>query len=344
MSINDKSHVINAILNLTAEEYDKIEIKTCFISKDKTKNEYYFSKAVELDSELEIFLIELIIDQLSGFQDKSSKSFPIQEYNKEFQLTDYIGKFNIEKSGEENKAVKQIDLLKKAISTDELENLKNAKFQIVTLTVDKEKVSFCFYKGVKRNAKARRMALFSSNEFKAVKTEMVEFGGKVSFFMDEKDVYIIDPKYFEYAFDYTDHIAEISNKNIEQITSMDFFPDDDTRKHFQKASGHQLLARSLANIKQETLNDVEKHFKERVNELRTIKHKRDKIKDAEKKNAFENDIGELNDLIRYIDFSNDKIIFNENDDPKPLLHFFQDKIVSSFLTKKIKLAMAVSVG
>ena len=41
-------------------------------------------------------------------------------------------------------------------------------------------------------------------------------------FMDEKDVYIINPRYFEYAFDYTDHITEISQNNIEEIASMSF--------------------------------------------------------------------------------------------------------------------------
>ena len=52
-------------------------------------------------------------------------------------------------------------------------------------------------------------------------------------FMDEKDVYIINPRYFEYAFDYTDHITEISQNNIEEIASMSFFPDNDTRESFK---------------------------------------------------------------------------------------------------------------
>ena len=58
-------------------------------------------------------------------------------------------------------------------------------------------------------------------------------------FMDEKDVYIINPRYFEYAFDYTDHITEISQNNIEEIASMSFFPDNDTRESFKK---HQVIS------------------------------------------------------------------------------------------------------
>lgn len=341
MTINSEQHMINKILNLKEEEYSDICINIYMVNKDKQKDEYYFSKAVEVDSEIKEFLRKHIIEQLKSFKVEDEKSFPIQKYNQEFQLNDHLGQFNLAELGNENKAVGKIHLLKKAIVKDGLENIKKAKFQMIKLTYKNEKVDFCFYTGIKKSAKTKKIALFSSNEFKSISEEIIEFGGKISFFMDEKDVYIIDPRYFEYAFDYTDHIAEISHKNIEEIAAMSFFSDDSTRDSFKKASSHQLFARSLARIEPETLRNVDKYYYDRIGELKEIKNRRDEIKDASEKEKFERTIGELNDLMEFIDFSNDKIKFNEGENPKPLLHFFQDKIVTSFLTKEIKVMMAV---
>lgn len=341
MTINSEQHMINKILNLEEKEYSNIGINIYLVNRDKQKDEYYFSKSVEVDSKIKEFLRIYIIEQLTSFKIDEDQGFLIQKYNQEFQLNDYLGQFNLAELGDENKAVSKIHLLKKAIVKDSLENIKQAKFQIITLSYENEKVDFCFYTGIKKNAKTKRLALFSSNEFKLISEEIIEFGGKLSFFMDEKDVYVIDPRYFEYAFDYTDHIAEISQNNIEQITTMNFFPDDNTRENFKKASSHQLFARSLARIEPETLKNVEKYYHDRIGELKEIKNKRDEITNASEKEKFEKTIGELNDLIGFIDFSNDTIKFNEGENPKPLLHFFQDKIVTSFLTKEIKVMMAV---
>ncbi|PEA09493.1 DUF4868 domain-containing protein [Bacillus cereus] len=340
MTINSKQHMINKILNLKEEEYSDIGISVYLVNKDKQKDEYYFSKSVEVDGKIKKFLRKYIIEQLGSLKMENEPDFLIQKYNQEFQMNDYLGQFNLDELGNENKAVSKIHLLKKAIVKDSLENIKNAKFQMIKLSYKNEKVDFCFYTGIKKNSKTKKLAFFSSNEFKFISEEIIEFGGKLSFFMDEKDVYIIDPRYFEYAFDYTDHIAEISQNNIEKIASMSFFPDDDTRENFKKASSHQLFARSLARIEPETLRNVEKYYHDRIDELKEIKNKRDGIKDTSEKDKFERAIGELNDLIEFIDFSNDTIKFNEGESPKPLLHFFQDKIVTSFLTKEIKVMMA----
>ncbi|CAM4214121.1 hypothetical protein BAMA_02100 [Bacillus manliponensis] len=341
MTINSKQHMISKILNLKEEEYSNIEINVCLVKKDKQKDEYYFSKSVEVDSKIKEFLRKHIIEQLKSLKTEEEQVFPVQKYNQEFQLNDYLGKFNLAELGNENKTVSKIHLLKKAIVTDSLENIKKAKFQMIKLSYENEKVYFCFYTGIKKSAKTKKLAFFSSNEFRFISEEIIEFGGKLSFFMDEKDIYIIDPRYFEYAFDYTDHIAEISQNNIEEIASMSFFPDDNTRESFKKASSHQLFARSLARIEPETLRNVEKYYHDRIDELKEIKNKRDEIKDASEKEKFDGAIGELKDLIKFIDFSNDTIKFNEGENPKPLLHFFQDKIVTSFLTKEIKVMMAV---
>ncbi|MCS0789531.1 DUF4868 domain-containing protein [Cytobacillus firmus] len=341
MSLNNSTHIINKILRLDEEEYSKIDMNIYMICKDKEKDELYFSKKIAAEPELVEFLKTNIISNLQKLRTQENLSFPTQEYNQEFQLTDHIGVFNMNHYSEENKVVKNIDLLRKSFVQDSLEKLSKATFQIISLIYDNEKVDFCFYKGIKKNAKTKKLAWFSSDEFKTIKEEIIEFGGKFVFFMDSENVYIIDPRYFEFAFDYTDHISETSKKNIKKITSMSFFKDEMTKGYFMKASSHQLFARGLANIKPDTIENIEKHFDERVEELKQIKTKRDRIKDAKKKDAFVKGIGELDKLISFIDFENKTVIFDEKDDPKPLLHFFQDKIVTSFLTKEIRVMMAV---
>ncbi|MCG4808376.1 hypothetical protein L0P46_10930, partial [Collinsella aerofaciens] len=55
------------------------------------------------------------------------------------------------------------------------------------------------------------------------------------------------------------------------------------------------------------------------------------------KDELQKEKGILIDLIPFIDFdNNNSLIINENSDIKPLLHLFQDKIVETYLTRKIK--------
>jgi len=45
-------------------------------------------------------------------------------------------------------------------------------------------------------------------------------------------------------------------------------------------------------------------------------------------------------LFDHIDLENRKVIYHEGASPKPLIHFFADKIVKSFLTEDYKVAIA----
>src|SRR5690625_2086435 len=209
---------------------------------------------------------------------------------------------------------------------DELKNIGKLMFQIIELTYNDKKISFCFYKSVKKISKSKRMGFFSSNEFRSLKKEFVEFGGKISFFIADSYIYIIDPRHFEWAFDYKDNITSARKENLSKITSMEFFNDDKVIDCFKKAANHHLLARGIANMKEETLSNVEVHFNKRITELKELKKKRDSL-EGDSREKFKKEIGELNNLIKYIDFHSNSITFNEGDDPKPLLHFFQDKIV-----------------
>lgn len=129
MSINSKQHMINKILSLKEEEYHNVGINIYLVNKDKQKEEYYFSKSVEVDTEIKEFLRKHIIEQLKSFKVEDEQVFPVQKYNQEFQLNDYLGQFNLAELGNENKAVSKIHLLKKAIVKDSLENIKKQNFK-----------------------------------------------------------------------------------------------------------------------------------------------------------------------------------------------------------------------
>jgi hypothetical protein len=340
MELNNQDHVVKELMTIDKANYNEIELSTHFVCKDKNKDNYYFSKSVEIDDSITNFLKEHIIKKLKDyiFEDNN---FAVQDYNHEFTISGYIGRFKIDSIQPNNIVVKNLDLLRKSISKDELENINKSNFQIITLTLNSEKVSFCFYKSIKRQGKSKKRAIFSSGEFKAINNELAEFGGNFSFFMDEKNIYILDPKQFEWAFDYKDHIARKSEVNMNKLTSMDFFPDEETKKAFKSAASHHLLVRGVASMEDNIINEVDKYFEARVEELKVIRDKKQSISDEESLNKFKLEIGELDYLINYIDFDNKKIIFKEKDNPTPLLHFFQDKIVESFLTKKIKIAMGI---
>ncbi|GAA0491216.1 hypothetical protein GCM10008986_16620 [Salinibacillus aidingensis] len=340
MDINNDNHIVKKLIALKEEDYERVAVSAYFVCKDNKKNDYYFSKSVELDDSITNFLKEHIIKKISEFMD-AENNFAVQNYNQEFKLTGYIGRFNTKSYSHSNKAVTNFELLRKALIDDELEKIQISNFQIITLTLEDEQVSFCFYRSVKKQAKTKKIAIWSSEEFKAVSKDLVEFGGNFSFFMDDKNIYIVDPRHFEWAFDYKDHITEKSRINMERLTSMSFFSDDTTKEAFRNASNHHLLVRGIASMDENIISEVEEHFNDRVDELKKIRDKRENIKDEDKLKRFKSEIGELDDLINYIDFDNKKVIFKENDNPTPLLHFFQDKIVESFLTKRIKVAMSL---
>lgn len=82
-------------------------------------------------------------------------------------------------------------------------------------------------------------------------------------------------------------------------------------------------------------NEITNYYNERCKELKIIYDNissNDAVKDELQKEK-----GILIDLIPFIDFdNNNSLIINENSDIKPLLHLFQDKIVETYLTRKIK--------
>lgn len=359
MNINDNANIANLLLTLNLEDEEdlkKITLSVHFVRRDKTKDDFYFSKSIEIEPKLSSFLKKQIISNLSDLRSDNgeNKEFRVSEYHNEFTLTDVLGSYKIKKEEVEEEngeqplismpekdiLVERVGLLKKAIQLDSLEQLKMANFQIVTLEYNKKKISFCFYRSIKKVAKTKRYAILESKEYKEVKDDLIELGGSFSFFFDKDYMYIIKVRDFENAFDYKDHISIKSQKNLKEISEMGFFKDKNSSLNFVKKSKNQLFARGLAQINEDTMRDLKMYYAARVKELEQIQSKLNKIKDDEKKKQFEEQIGDLKPLLEFFNFETEEIIFSEESNPKPLLHFFQDKIVSSFLTKKVRTVMS----
>lgn len=349
MGINNDNHIANQLLQLT--DVKDVTIGIYFVKRDGSKDDFYFSKSIEVESKLSTFLKEHIISELNNLRvdDGDKKFFRVSQYNNEFQLMDVIGIYDItqeesEERGEtiestENKVIQRVELLRRSIVQDALEKIHGSNFQIVTLEYNKKKLSFCFYRSIKKIAKNKKWAILSSDEYKEVENNIIELGGPISFFFDNESIYIIRVKDFENAFEYKDHISIKSEENLNKIAGMGFFMNENSRHNFIKQSKNQLFSRGLAQISDETMKDLNEYYDERVKELKQIQVKLNSIEKEEEKRDFEYTIGDIIHLLKFINFETGKIIFPENENPKPLLHFFQDKIVSSFLTKKIRTVM-----
>ena len=183
------------------------------------------------------------------------------------------------------------------------------------------------------------LGIIESNDFHELTQPMIEIGGVPSFIIHNQYIYVINPRNFEYAFKYSDHITLKRDENLNRIVNMDFFDDPVAKDFFyQKSRGH-LRARSIAQISDETFMVLEENFNERCEELNSIKQRIED--DPELLRELQEKSKIILELMDYIDLDNHKIMFDEESDPTPLLHLFQDKIMESFLTKHIRIAMSI---
>lgn len=341
VTINDSQHVVNDILNVSTRANTTASMK--LIKRDEKKDEFYFSKQVELDSSLVTFIKDHIADELIKLKLDSGDEniFRVGSYNNELQLNDVLGVYNYNPDDQQDIVSQRIKLLEESMTRDSLDIIKDVNFQLVTLEYENKKMTFCFYRGVKKFSKKKRWAFMNSNEFQeVVENNLVEIGGPISFFYDDNSLYIIRVRDFENAFVYKDHISSKSNENLDSIVSMDFFADTNSKDFFVQKSKNTIFSRGLAQISQETMTNIQVHFDDRLNEMLEIKNKIDSFSKEQERLEFEKEIGDLKDLLVFFDFAQKKICFTEDQNPKPLLHFFQDKIVTSFLTKRVKTMMA----
>lgn len=328
MDINNNKHIVNKILG--AEDLNTVTTEIFYISVAKNLDCIYKSCDIVVEKEVKNWYLEHTIENLKEL--KKEDKFSCFNYNNEISIHDSIAV--IDTKEQEGPLKTNLDLLKKAIINDTGKINNNCRFHLLKASLDSEEVFFCYYKGIKRqHAKKKYLKVIEGREFEAIDDKIVELGGKLDFIVFKEKIYIINPRNFEFAFQYSDHITAKRDKNLEKIAEIDIFKKDSDKELFKNRASHHLMARGIAQISDEDLKALKANFSDRCNDLREIKKT---IKEEpEKEKELRSALGILIDLTNYIDLEEDKIIFNENDDPKPLLYMFEDKIMESYLTKKV---------
>ncbi|MBC1532071.1 DUF4868 domain-containing protein [Listeria seeligeri] len=333
MELGNVNHPINRILQL--ENFENINIEIFYISVTKTLDCIYKSCDILVEKDVKKWYLNHTITNLRAI--KKDSEFKCFAYNNEISIHDQIAVIDTK---EQKGPIKDnLDLMRKAMIDSDGEMSNQTKFHLLKINIDSKDVYFGYYKGVKKqNAKRKYLFLIEGKNFKSIDNKIVELGGNIDFIILEEKIYVINPRNFEFAFLYSDHITKKRDKNLEKITELDIFKNDHDKYFFRNGSSHHLMARGIAQIKGEDLKALKNNFNERCKELLEIKNTIQK--EPEKEEILKSELGVLIDLTNYIDFEDNKIIFNEGDDPKPLLYLFEDKIMKSFLTEKVTTILA----
>ncbi|MCM3718114.1 DUF4868 domain-containing protein [Fictibacillus phosphorivorans] len=339
MGLNSNGNFIHRISMMTDDELDTLDLQVYLVSKANQSDALYFAKKEILDPDLRIWLKKRIKKELNNIKIDSAegKKFYTAEYNHELTKADYIAKLVIEDDEDlKDKLAKLFQALNHNNSTF-LD--KDAKFQVVKISKDTEHAYFIFYRGVKISAMERRnvskLPTVRDREQLVIQDKnVIEFGGKIELFIHEEIMYILNPRTLEYTFNYDDHIKRQRDNNLETITNMSFFDEESNTTKFKETSSQYILSRGLASIKKETLDALEESFEERCEELNMIKS--DIPENEPDREEYLERYSSLWPLYEHIDVENQKVRFNPDHEVTPLLHFFSDKIVESFLTKKFK--------
>ncbi|MBF2504937.1 DUF4868 domain-containing protein [Listeria welshimeri] len=333
MELINSDNPINKILQL--ENFENVNIEIFYISITKTLDCIYKSCDILVKRDVEEWYLNHTITNLKTV--KKEGDFNCFSYNNEISINGQIAV--IDTKNQKGSIEENLGLMKKAIIDSEGEIGNQTKFHLLKINIESKDVYFGYYKGVKKQtAKRKYLWLIEGKNFQSVENKIVELGGNIDFIIFEEKIYVINPRNFEFAFLYSDHITEKRDENLKKITDIDIFKKDNDKDFFKDRASHHLMARGIAQIKDEDLKALKDNFNKRCEELLKIKNSIEN--EPEKEELLKSELGILIDLTNYIDFENNKIIFNEEDDPKPLLYLFQDKIMKSFLTEKVTTILA----
>lgn len=339
MDINDTNNLLYILSEASEDQLSEIDISLSLIRKQKESDAYYQSLEISLASDVKKWLKKHIVRTLNTLRQKDSEGnykFFVADYNHEIQKNDTIAKFDVTES--EELMDKKNKLITAVRNSDPLFPEKYTNFQIVSITHQTEQVFFCFYRGVKKSSSKRKRAVFkNTNQFEFIDHTIIDLGGNFDFILFGNHIFILNVTNFEYAFDYRDHINKLRDENLTKIISMPFFNDErSNKKEFEESCKTFIYSRVLAQINSETLSALQDNFEARCNELAEIK--RNVPEDPLEKEKYIKKYEKLWQLFEYIDVNEYKIIYKKGDSPTPLIHFFADKIVKSFLTESIKVA------
>ncbi|SDM15035.1 Kiwa anti-phage protein KwaB-like domain-containing protein [Sediminibacillus halophilus] len=340
MDLNSNRNIVNKLSNLSDEQLENVEIKMSLVRKQKNADHYYQAKEINLKPDVVEWLKKHIarsLRELKETDENITSVFSVSDYNLEVEKSGTIARYDI--SVNDSLADKKQQLFNALSGTDAEFPDKQTNFQFVRLDYDGDSAYFCFYKGTRKNTKRRKFATRNANEFKFFEDTLIDIGGNIDFFIIGNFIFIINVNSFEYAFDYRDHINQLRDENLERITSMPFFNDENSNgEAFKDSCKAFVYSRSLAQIKPETLNVLQENFEERCNELAAIEQ--NKPANPAELEEYKEKFSTVWPLLEFIDTENYKVIYKEGEKPTPLIHFFADKIVKSFLSSDFRVAIA----
>lgn len=330
MLISDKSHNINLLFE--EEKLAQIGVQFYLTLKDKKKKDYYFSKEINLSTDARNFLKKHIINQIK-LHTEDHDGFNIYPYNTEIVKNDAIAYYDYKKFGTEDPIKNKLKLMISSFEENNLELNNKGTLQVVRLNIESQIFYFAFYRGIKKLTEYKKLGVLKPDGLVLSDEKLIEIGGNIAFFWDEFNLYITGNYAFENIFDYKDHISNKSKNVLEEISKKDFFVDDVSKQLFIKKSKNALYSRGLAKLDSTVVSELESLFMARASELNYMYKKRESYV-GEEKEKYISQIGKLNELMNYFDFEKEKIILSEEGSPTVILHFFQNKIAQTFLTKE----------
>ncbi|CAM3330087.1 Kiwa anti-phage protein KwaB-like domain-containing protein [Vagococcus fessus] len=334
------STIYNELLELLEGEGHGI---TFYLSRHVKQDEKYKTIEYDLSDELKGWLIDSIFKEIKMDEIKELENIKISEYNHEFNINDSVVELVLSDSEFIDIKEKKELLISSVNTAPKNESILNSNFQIIKVTKNEDVFYTCYYRGIKRSSKRKKYLSMFEGHIKENVESFFDIGGNLSFIIFKERIFIFRVKDFERSFKYNTHITEKRDENIEQIIEMDIFSNLESAQKFKEKSSNHLYARGLAEMKKEQLEDLKSNYQDRCNELNVIK-KSLELKETNKDELREEN-GVLLDLLEFIDFENDnKIEIADETNITPLLHFLQDKIVESFLTKKVKTIIGYQKG
>lgn len=282
-----------------------------------------------LKNNIQSYLANLTVDNL----------FPLTNYNIEVNVNDNIAVIDLSEQSDDSDLITRYRKIIEAASNSTPEELNIANFQIIKLKFEEEIAYLGYYKGLQKSTTHRKIMTYSESDLRGIKKGIVNIGGDVAFILINNKIFIMNPRNFEFAFKYTDEINAKRDVALNRIVELPCFRDQEIKTIFLEKSGSHLYARSLAQIKTETFDYIEEYYNLRCSELAGIKENLENSTEEEA-SEIKNNFGILIDLLDLINFEdNNSIMLTQDSNVTPLLHLFQDKIMESFLSKRIKTAL-----
>lgn len=338
MNINSRDNFINQLTSLNNDEITNVDLSFYLVKKQKEADNFYLSLEKQLAPDVNTWFKSHIIEELKELKTTNHNdefSFNVAEYNFEIQKNDHIAKLNL--NSIDQLLQRKQGLINALCGEANVFSEDLINFQIVKMSYNDSSAYFCFYRGTKKNTSKKKYVMKNTNQLHFVENSIIDVGGKIDFFIFDDFVFILNVTNFEYAFDYRDHINRARDQNINQIIALPFFNGDASNADvFAEKCKTFIYSRSLAQISPSTIDALQTQFIERCNELSIIKSALPE--EPALAEIYKTKFGSLWNLFDYLDLENHQIKYDEDSSPTPLIHFFADKIVKSFLTEDFKVA------